>query len=134
MWLYQMLKEQAPGACGLMLYLIELAETDKHCFNSVSWALRENRIPLDMKAVKLHVKAYRGRKNIERETREAYKGPGHRLHVAQLTKQQKAQEAELQQLIKCIDQYEQEASNNQNNTYIHPGRSTDRAELGADHL
>ena len=74
MWLYQMLKEQAPGACGLMLYLIELAETDKHCFNSVSWALRENRIPLDMKAVKLHVKAYRGRKNIERETREAYKG------------------------------------------------------------
>lgn len=132
MRLYQIIREQAPNACGLMLYLIELAETDKRCFNSVSWAIRENRIPLDMEVIKLHVENYRGRKQLERETMEAYKSPMHRRRVQQLSKQQQAQQAELDRLIAEIDKQGIGGAQVENNLDIYPGRSAAGPKLGAD--
>lgn len=61
MYIYQLIKEKCPEDTALMLYMLELAETERSAFNSVAYSLKNNSIPLTLEAAQKQANKFRNR-------------------------------------------------------------------------
>ncbi len=61
MYIYQLIKEKYPEDTALLLYLLELAETDRSAFNSVAYAIKKDYIPLTLEAAQKQADKFRNR-------------------------------------------------------------------------